>query len=246
MGRPGEQTHLCRHRNKWKRTGERSLGRCQRDVADASGWRYCHDHRDRWEVWWQLRHALPQAAGAPYDSPRPDRAPEVLARPSSLEHAAQHARLWTDTGVWRTPTEQKLRDALGSRCWHRSRRRSTSRLCKQLALQADCLLASKEHATEVVRDLTDRGLAWFIAPRALREVVAAKLAEHIVSVEGGAKLEATAKALRCFGVFICATDDRVELSRCFCLKPLAKAETESKIEEQVNEVVARGLAPLRD
>jgi len=116
-------------------------------------------------------------------------------------------------------------------------------MCKQLAKEAEFLLSITKRAEQSIEDVLTPALAW-IRPTPLQRIIAQKFAKSITAAAGADISTAVARALRCYGVFICAVDDRVDLMNCHCLRPLAKSETRAKIEAEVRAVVDRGFKTL--
>lgn len=159
---------------------------------------------------------------------------------TEIEFAKQLAEEWTVREDWQREIERKAKAALGDEYYQRSRSRSTLKMCRQLAREAEFLLNVTKRAEQSIEDVLTPALAW-IRPTSLQRIIAQKFAKRITAAAGADIFTTVARALRCYGVFICATDDQVDLMNCHCLRPLAMSETRAKIEAEVRAVVGRGF-----
>lgn len=116
-------------------------------------------------------------------------------------------------------------------------------MCRQLAKEAEFLLNVTKRAEQSIEDVLTPALAW-IRPTPLQRIIAQKFARRITAAAGADIFTTVARALRCYGVFICSVDDRVDLMDCHCLRPLAKSEIRARIEKEVRAVVGRGFGTL--
>ena len=252
-----EGSHPCRHVNVTRHRRDRPWF-CNHPVADHTGYRFCGQAGHRYgshEALWQLFHGFPARNGLHYTgTPKESR---NIAQPQGDSHsiwgygsipdenveiAKWFAEEWTTREDWRQEIERKAKAALGDD-YQRSWSRSTLRMCKQLAREAERLLNLTAQAEQAIEDLLSPALSW-IRPTPLQRIIAQKFAKHITAAAGLGTLTAVARALRCYGVFICAVDDRVDLLNCHCLRPLAKSEITAKIKSEVEAAVARGFKPL--
>lgn len=213
-------------------------GFCLRQVADVHGYRYCFQHRSGPPEWtWQLLHGFPAPRGRSYKNPR-----HAVKVSRAARTAADYAGTWANDPHWLYAVDQTAYEALGWLHHQRSRRRATLTMCQALAKQAQAILDAQDDATEVLADLARKPLG--ILPTPLAKIIAKKFAEKMVDLAVGTKLAATARALRCYGIFICAADEQVDLGQCYCLAPLVKSEIKSAVEDEVKAVVTQGMQPL--
>lgn len=130
-----------------------------------------------------MTHGFPAAFTAPYKS-KPE-GPGIVAQlwnprgswghdsiPEEKVELAKHfAEKWTTREAWRQDVERKARAALGEKNYRRSRSRSTLRMCKQLAKEAEFLLHLTVRAERTIEDAVSPALEW-IMPPALRRIIA--------------------------------------------------------------------------
>lgn len=111
--------------------------------------------------------------------------------------------------------------------------------------QAEWLLGMSSRAKKAVSGAARPLFAW-IGSTTIEKLISDKFAEHVidsVSKPTEVKVVAVANALRVYGVVICVLDDR-DVSRCACLRALAKSEMEEAVMERVKQVLGPGLDRL--
>lgn len=259
---------MCGHINKYRRPGERHRGRCKRLVRDASGHRYCEDHRDggfeSWTRW--PRHVPPFEAdghrartAAEIPSPRVEPTPERRDR-TRPRRARGGDRGWKADGLpdrrvaiavaeaqriaavaWRYQAEQRVIGAVGIDVHRRSKAVVGSGMCDALAALATDLEHGRRRAIRALEHMTASLLGVVTVPK-LARMIARHFVLH-VTAEPTAEVDAVIAALRAYGVLLCVIDGR-GLQRCRCLRALAVSEIDETIRSEVREVVGHGLEQL--
>lgn len=247
-------THRCWHPNAWPRRGQHWRGFCKHDVLDEGGYRFFGQHRKRLtEDLWQITHGFPTFfPGVPYNrQPEgPGRFSQLKRPRASWEHdgippyqvneAIRVAKQYAEDPKWRQEVQCKAEKALGGHLYRRSRSRSTLKMCKRLANEAAFLLTCTDRAERAIEKASSPLLRW-IGNAKVERFVARKFAQHVTAAAGSVKLITVARALQCYGVFICAADNKVDWLDCHCLRPLAKSRFKETIQNEVREVVGRGF-----
>lgn len=266
-GRSDETTHRCGHPNKHPRSRRSRPGWCLREVSDDTGHRYCQDHRHGWrERWaqavarWSCESRPEQAAVAVIPHPRSEAEPSPPHLPHGVgqrrrggcgwkadglpdryvEVAVSEAQSITSSVHWRYNADSRATAVLGE--LHRRIRAQSSDVCGELATLADDLLVAKKRALRLLEDSTTSILA-VVTPARLARMAARMLAKQVTAV-ATAKVATVVATVRAYGVLLCVLEGR-DLTRCRCLRSLARSEAEDQIRAEVREVVGRQLQRLK-
>lgn len=158
-----------------------------------------------------------------------------------LSVAVRAAQEVTNDSGWRREALRRASTAMGDNLYKKSKSQSVSELCSELNGVATELLKGGEVAKKLASGASEEVIR-ILFPRYPLAAFIGKAFAGCIMKPLSVKLEATAQALRAYGVSICATQG--ELSTCPCLRAIIKPIIEKHVEDMVREAVGRGLELL--
>lgn len=233
------------HRCGWRNKPGGKYKRCHNLVDGAEGRWYCAQvPHSRWwnEMIKRFFHGSPPGYENTQRADKDQFTFSGLPPRDRVTLAVQIASEITSDPRWQRKALQRASVAMGENLYEQSRDRPAAELCAELNEIAVELLRGSERAKMLVAAISEEIVFRLFPRHPLSALIARRFATYIAKPLD-TKVVATARALRAYGVLICAVSG--DLDTCPCLYAVAKSDIKKNIASEVREVVGRGLENLR-